>query len=329
MNKEDKPMLKNGHIEMPIDPSLDLRSEIAKMKKEKNAIILAHYYTNDEVQEIADYTGDSLGLSQKAAANDADIIVFAGVHFMAETAKILSPNKKVLIPDSETGCSLADSVNEKVFAEFLKQYPGYTVISYVNTTAEIKAMSDIVCTSSNAVKIVNSLPKDEKIIFGPDKNLGAYVKKVTGHENMVIWNGGCHVHGNFSVEHIKKLKQQNPEAEVLAHPECPAEILDLASYIGATSALLKHSIESKTQKFIIATEPGILYEMKKQCPNKEFYPVLSKSNDNTINQCFDMKKNTLENIYLTLKYELPEVFVEPTLANKALSSINRMLEMSK
>jgi quinolinate synthase len=326
--EELKPKLKNGHIDMPIPEGIDLVAEIAKLKKEKNAVILAHYYTTAEVQAIADYTGDSLGLSQQAAKTDADIILFAGVHFMAETAKVLSPNKKVLIPDLATSCSLADSVNEKTLAEFIKQHPGHTVISYVNTTAEVKALTDIVVTSSNAVKIVSQLPKDEKIIFGPDRNLGNYVKKVTGRDNMLIWDGGCHVHSHFDANKLKELKLQHPDAKVLAHPECPEAILQQADVIGATSALLKASYELPDTEFIVATEPGIFYEMERRSPNKTFIPVPNE-NGRALNICANMKRNNLKNIYLTLKYEFPEVDVPTALTEKAGVCITRMMEMSK
>ena len=323
-----KPNLKNGHIDMPIPEGLDLKAEIAKMKKEKNAVILAHYYTTDEVQEIADYTGDSLGLAQQAAKTQADIILFAGVHFMAETAKVLCPNKKVLIPDLATSCSLADSINEKSLAEFKKQYPDHTVISYVNTTAEVKALTDIVVTSSNAQKIVSQLPADEKVIFGPDKNLGNYIKKVTGRENFVVWQGGCHVHDHFDPEKLRELKTQHPNAVVLAHPECPETILEQADVIGATSLLLKKSYELDAQEFIVATEPGIFYEMKKRSPQKTFIPV-PNVNGRPLNVCINMKRNTIQKIYLTLKYEFPEVDIPKELGEKAQICINRMMQMSK
>lgn len=323
----EKITLKNGHIDMPVPDGIDLRQEILKLKKEKNAVILAHYYTTDEVQEIADYTGDSLGLSQQAAKTDADIIVFAGVHFMAETAKVLSPSKKVLIPDLATSCSLADSINEKTLSEFIKKYPEHTVISYVNTTAEVKALTDIVVTSSNAVKIVSQLPEDEKIIFGPDKNLGNYVKKITGRKNMVIWDGGCHVHDHFDAQALKKLKEEHPSAKVLAHPECNENILSQANFIGATSFLLKKSYEEPDSEFIVATEPGIFYEMKKRSPQKTFIPVPNE-NGHPLNVCVNMKRNSLKKIYLTLKYEFPEVDIPKHLAEKAVVCINRMMAMS-
>ena len=319
--------LKNGHLDMPVPDGIDFREEIKKLKKEKNAVILAHYYTTDEVQEIADYTGDSLGLSQQAAKTDADIIVFAGVHFMAETAKVLSPTKKVLIPDLATSCSLADSITEQQLRDLKAQYPDYTVISYVNTTAEIKALTDIVVTSSNAVKIVSQLPEDEKIIFGPDKNLGNYVQNMTGRKNMVIWQGGCHVHSRFDANALKELKAKYPSAKVLAHPECPEEILQLADFVGATSYLLKMSVEQPDKEFIVATEPGIFYEMKKRNPGKTFIPV--PSNDgHALNMCVNMKRNSLKKIYLTLKYEFPQVDLPKELSEKAVVCINRMMEMS-
>jgi len=328
MEGDLKPTLKNGHIDMPVPDGIDLRAEIARMKKEKNAVILAHYYTTDEVQAIADYTGDSLGLSQQAAKTDADIIVFAGVHFMAETAKVLSPSKKVLIPDLATSCSLADSVNEKSLAEFIKKYPDHTVVSYVNTTAEVKALTDIVVTSSNAVKIISQLPEDEKIIFGPDRNLGNYVKKVTGRKNMVIWDGGCHVHDHFDANALAALKKQHPSAKVLAHPECNETILEQADVIGATSALLKASQELPDNDFIVATEPGIFYEMRRRSPGKNFIPVPNE-NGHPLNVCVNMKRNSLKKIYLTLKYEFPEVDLPAELGEKAKVCIERMMEMSK
>ena len=315
MEETLKPTLKNGHIDMPVPDGIDLRAEIARMKKEKNAVILAHYYTTAEVQEIADYTGDSLGLSQQAAKTEA------------ETAKVLSPNKKVLIPDLATSCSLADSVNEKSLAEFIKKYPNHTVISYVNTTAEVKALTDIVVTSSNAVKIVSQLPKDEPIIFGPDRNLGNYVKKVTGRENMVIWDGGCHVHDHFDANSLAELKKQHPSAKVLAHPECNESILAQADVIGATSALLKASYELPATEFIVATEPGIFYEMTKRSPNKTFIPVPNE-NGHPLNVCVNMKRNSLKKIYLTLKYEFPEVDLPAALGEKAKVCIERMMAMS-
>ncbi len=316
---------------------IDFAAEIKRLKREKNAILLAHYYQRDEVQDAADFIGDSLQLSQEAARTNADIIVFAGVNFMAETAKILSPQKKVLLPDLHAGCSLAESCQPDDFKKFIDAHPGYTVISYVNTSAEIKALTDICCTSSNALQIVNSLPKDEKIIFGPDRNLGNYIKSVTGRENMLIWDGACHVHEAFSVEKLVVLKRKYPDAKVLAHPECKQAILLLADHIGSTAALLKVAKTDAAQQFIVVTEPGIIHQMQKDCPTKEFIPLpgvtapASGFSDDcgACNDCSFMKLITLEKIYLTLKYEQPEIFVEEGIRKKAEKSILRMLEMSK
>ena len=315
-----------GFVDEQIDPSLDLFDEIEKLKKEKNAVILAHYYQEPDIQDIADYIGDSLGLSQQAAKTDADIIVFAGVHFMAETAKILSPNKKVLLPDTKAGCSLADSCPPHLFKKFKEQYPDHLVITYVNCTAELKALSDIVCTSSNAVQIVESLPKDQKIIFGPDKNLGAYVAKKTGRD-LVLWNGACMVHEIFSREKITKLKSRYPEAKLLAHPECEDVILEMADYIGSTTGLLNYSIKSPAQEFIIATEAGILHQMQKDNPTKTFIPA-PPNNNCACNDCPHMKRNTLEKLYLCLKNESPEIFVPMNIIERAVKPIERMLSIS-
>src|SRR5246500_308447 len=261
-----------GFLDIPIDLSLDLFAEINKLKKEKNAIILAHYYQDADIQDIADYIGDSLGLSQEASKTNADIIVFAGVHFMAETAKILSPGKKVLLPDLKAGCSLADSCPPHLFRKFKENYPDHLVITYVNCTAELKAMTDIVCTSSNAVQIVESLPKDQKIIFGPDKNLGAYVAKKTGRD-LVLWNGACMVHEIFSQEKITRLKERHPKAKLLAHPECEEVVLKMADYIGSTTGILKYATKSPEKEFIVATEAGIIHQMRKENPDKTFIPA--------------------------------------------------------
>jgi quinolinate synthase len=320
-------LLKKGYLDYKIDPALDLFEEIKKLKKEKNAVILAHYYQNPDIQDIADYIGDSLGLSQEAAKTDADMIVFAGVHFMAETAKILSPTKKVVLPDLNAGCSLADTCPANEFALFKAKYPDHIVIMYVNSTAEIKAMSDIVCTSSNAVQIVNSLPKDAKIIFGPDKNLGAYVSKKTGRD-MVLWQGSCMVHEIFSEEKIVKLKNRYPDAEFIAHPECEEKILDMADFIGATTALLKYAVNSPKDTFIVATESGIIHQMEKAAPHKTFIPAPPTSNC-ACNECPYMRLNTLEKIYLCMKYELPEITLPAELIEKARKPIERMLEISK
>lgn len=313
-------------VEEMIDPTLDLFGEIEKLKKEKNAVVLAHYYQEGDIQDIADYIGDSLGLSQQAAKTDADIIVFAGVHFMAETAKILSPNKKVLLPDLKAGCSLADSCPPHLFKKFKEQYPDHLVITYVNCTAELKALSDIVCTSSNAVQIVESLPKEQKIIFGPDKNLGAYVAKKTGRD-LVLWNGACMVHEIFSREKITKLKSRHPEAKLLAHPECEDVILEMADYIGSTTGLLKYSTNNSAKEFIVATEAGILHQMQKDNPGKTFIPA-PPNNNCACNDCPHMKRNTLEKLYLCMKNESPEIFVPMDIIERAVKPIERMLEIS-
>lgn len=316
----------NGFLDLYIDPSIDLFVEIERLKKEKDAIILAHYYQEPDIQDVADYIGDSLGLSQKAAATDAKMILFAGVHFMAETAKILSPNKKVLLPDLKAGCSLADRCPADTFAAFKAKHPDHIVITYVNCTAEIKALSDIVCTSSNAVQIVESLPKDQKIIFAPDKNLGKYVIKKTGRE-MVLWDGACMVHELFSRERITKLQARHPEAEVIAHPECEDAVLELANYIGSTTGLLNYTQKSPKTAFIVATESGILHQMQKNSPGKTFIPA-PPNNLCACNDCPHMKRNTLEKLYLSLKYELPEVIVPESIIDDARKPIERMLQIS-
>ena len=310
-----------------IDPTLDLFDEIEKIKKQKNAVILAHYYQDADIQDVADYIGDSLGLSQQAAKTDADIIVFAGVHFMAETAKILSPQKKVLLPDLKAGCSLADSCPPHLFRKFKEQYPDHLVITYVNCTAELKALSDIVCTSSNAVGIVESLPKDQKIIFGPDKNLGAYVMKKTGRD-MVLWNGACMVHEIFSREKITKLKERYPNAKLLAHPECEDVILEMADYVGSTTGLLKYSGSNAATEFIVATESGILHQMQKENPGKTFIPA-PPNNNCACNDCPHMKLNTLEKLYLCMKDESPEITVPQNIIDRAVLPIQRMLSISE
>ena len=315
-----------GFVEEYIDPTLDLFDEIERLKKEKNAVILAHYYQEPDIQDIADYIGDSLGLSQQAAKTDADIIVFAGVHFMAETAKILSPQKKVLLPDLKAGCSLADSCPPHLFRRFKEAYPDHLVITYVNCTAELKALSDIVCTSSNAVQIVESLPKDQKIIFGPDKNLGAYVQKKTGRD-LVLWNGACMVHEIFSREKITKLKERYPHAKLLAHPECEEVILKIADYIGSTTGLLKYATKSPEKEFIVATESGIIHQMQKDNPDKVFIPA-PPNNTCACNDCPHMKRNTLEKLYLCMKNELPEITVPDDIIKKAVKPIERMLDIS-
>ncbi len=315
-----------GFLDTFIEPTLDLFEEIEKLKKEKNAVILAHYYQDPDIQDIADYIGDSLGLSQEAAKTDADIIVFAGVHFMAETAKILSPNKKVLLPDLKAGCSLADSCPPDEFAAFKKLHPGHVVVTYVNCTAEIKALSDIVCTSTNAVQIIESIPKETPIIFAPDKNLGAYLIKKTGRD-MVLWDGACQVHEIFSLEKITRLQERHPKAVLIAHPECEAPLLDKAAYIGSTAGLLKYVQQNEAQEFIVATEAGIIHQMRKKAPGKTFIPA-PPNNSCACNDCPHMKRNTLEKIYLCMKYEMPEVKLDAELIERSKKSIERMLEIS-
>ncbi len=317
---------RNGFLDLEVDPQLDLIAEINRLKKEKNAVILAHYYQESEIQDIADYIGDSLGLSQKAANTDADIIVFAGVHFMAETAKILSPHKKVLLPDLKAGCSLADSCPPHLFRKFKEKYPDHVVVSYINCTAELKTLTDICCTSTNAVQIIESIPKDQPIIFAPDKNLGAYLVKKTGRD-MVIWNGACMVHEIFSHERIVKLKLRHPNAKFIAHPECEAHILDMADYIGSTTGLLKYTINDPATEFIVATESGILHQMQKSNPNKTFIPA-PPDNHCACNDCPHMKRNTLEKLYLCMAYELPEIILPDWVIEQGRASIDRMLEVS-
>lgn len=319
--------LEKGFLDIPIDFSLDLFAEITKLKKEKNAIILAHYYQDADIQDIADYIGDSLGLSQEAAKTNADIIVFTGVHFMAETAKILSPNKKVLLPDLRAGCSLADSCPADKFAEFKKLHPDHLVISYINCSADLKTLTDIVCTSTNAVQIVQSLPKDQKIIFAPDKNLGAYINKKTGR-NMLLWDGACMVHEIFSLEKIVKLKNQHPGAILLAHPECEPNLLEIADYIGSTTGILNYATKSEAKEFIVATEAGIIHQMQKKNPDKTFIPA-PPNNSCACNDCPHMKLNTLEKLYNCLKYEQPEIILSAELIEKAKKPIIRMLDLSK
>lgn len=325
INRDD--ILKKGFVDTPVDSSIDLVAEIARLKKEKNAVILAHYYQTGDIQDIADFVGDSLALSQQAAKTDADIIVFAGVHFMAETAKILSPSKKVLIPDLNAGCSLADSCKAEDFAEFLKNYPDHTVISYVNTTADVKALTDIVCTSSNAVQIVQSLPADAKIVFGPDRNLGSYINNLTGRD-MVIWDGACHVHEEFSLERILELKKEHPNAKILAHPECKKPILLVADHVGSTAELLKFSITDDAQEYIVATETGIIHQMHKSNPDKVFIPAPPLDSTCGCNNCNFMKLITLKKLYNTLLYEMPEVVVDEEVSRKAVRSIKAMLDIS-
>ena len=319
-------ILNKGWLNLRVDPSLDLIKEINYLKKKKNAVILAHYYQNADIQDIADYIGDSLGLAQEAQKSTSDIILFAGVHFMAETAKILNPSKKVLIPDLKAGCSLADSCPPDQFAAFKGKHPDHIVITYINCTADIKALSDIICTSSNAVQIVESLPKDQKIIFAPDKNLGAYINKKTNRE-MVLWDGSCMVHEIFSLEKLIKLKFQHPTAKIITHPECEEEILKHADFIGSTTALLNYSIKSVDKEFIVLTETGILHQMQKSSPDKIFIPA-PPNNNCACNDCPYMKLNTLEKIYIALLHEEPELLMSEEMILKAKKPILKMLELS-
>jgi len=317
---------KKGFLDIDIDPSIDLFAEIEKIKKEKNAIILAHYYQEPDIQDVADYIGDSLGLAQEAEKTEAAIIVFAGVHFMAETAKILNPSKKVLLPDLNAGCSLSDSAPPALFKLFKEKHPNHKVITYINCSAGIKALSDIICTSSNAQKIVESLPADQPIIFAPDKNLGAYINKQTGR-NMVLWNGACMVHEIFSLEKITKLKIRHPRAKVVAHPECEEAVLNVADFIGSTTGLLKFTKNDSANTFIVATETGILHQMQKSSPYKTFIPA-PPNNSCACNDCPHMKLNTLEKLYLCLKYEAPEILMDEDLRLAAKRPIDEMLKIS-
>ena len=318
---------KNGFINIEEDEQIDLIKEINLLKKEKNAVILAHYYVDGSIQDIADFVGDSLALSQKAASIDADIIVFVGVHFMAETAKILLPDKKIILPDLYAGCSLADSCPDVDFEEFIKQHPDHVVVSYVNTSAKVKALTDILCTSSNAKKIVESIPKDKKIIFGPDKNLGNYVSRMTGRE-MVIWDGACHVHNEFSLEGILEQKKLNPDAKILAHPECPKQITLISDYVGSTSGIINFSKEDPATTFIVATEPGVIHEMKKISPDKFFIPAPGEDSECACSECEFMKMNNIKKVYACLKHELPEIQVDEEIRKKAYKPIKAMLDLS-
>ncbi len=317
----------NGYLDIEVDPTLDLESEINRLKKEKNAIILAHYYQESEIQDIADFIGDSLGLSQKAATTEADIIVFAGVHFMAETAKILSPQKKVLLPDLKAGCSLADSCPPHLFRKFKEKYSDHVVVSYINCTAELKTLTDICCTSTNAVQVIESIPEDKPIIFAPDKNLGAYLKKKTGRD-MILWNGTCMVHEIFSHEKITKLQLRHPNAKLIAHPECEAHILEKADYIGSTSGLLKYTKNSSAEEFIVATEVGIIHQMQKASPLKTFIPA-PPNNTCACNECPHMKRNTMEKLFLCMKYEMPEIILPDWVIEQGRASIDKMMEISE
>lgn len=316
-----------GFLDIEIDPSIDLFHEIERLKKEKNAIILAHYYQEPDIQDVADYIGDSLGLAQQAEKTQADIIVFAGVHFMAETAKILNPSKKVLLPDLKAGCSLADSAPADLFSAFKKAHPNHIVISYINCTAEIKALSDIICTSGNAEKIIESVPANQPIIFAPDKNLGAYLNKKTGR-NMVLWNGACMVHEIFSLEKITRLKIRHPNAKLIAHPECEDPLLRIADFIGSTTQLLKYSQQDSSKEYIVATETGILHQMQKSSPDKTFIPA-PPDNSCACNDCPHMKLNTLEKLYLCMEFENPEILMDEYLRLASKIPIERMLKISR
>lgn len=317
-----------GFVDVPVDPSLDLKKEIERLKKEKKAVVMAHYYQKGEIQDVADYIGDSLALAQIAEKVEADIIVLCGVHFMGETCKILCPDKKVIVPDINAGCSLADSCPADAFSEFVKAHPGHTVISYVNTTASVKALTDVVVTSGNAKEIVDTFAADEKIIFGPDRNLGSYINSITGR-NMVLWDGACHVHEQFSIEKIIELKKMHPEAKLLVHPECKKPLQLIADKIGSTAVLLKYACESEGKEFIVATESGILHEMQKKCRDKIFIAAPAADSTCACNECSFMKLNTLQKLYNSLLYELPVVEVDEKLAEKARRPIERMLELSK
>ncbi|MBP5712511.1 MAG: quinolinate synthase NadA [Prevotella sp.] len=320
-----------GFIDEPIEEGIDLKKEIRRMCEEKNAIILAQYYTVGDIQDVADFVGDSLALARKAAETDAKIMVMCGVHFMAETCKILSPDKLVLVPDLNAGCSLADSCKAEDLKKFKEEHPGYQVVSYVNTTAAVKALTDVVVTSGNAKKVIDSFPEDAKIIFGPDYNLGSYINSVTGRD-MLLWNGGCHVHERFSVEEIVKLKELHPKAVVMAHLECKGPVLSIADVVGSTAVMLKYAQDSDEKEYIVATEAGILHEMQRTCPDKTFYPVPPEVSEGSVgcscNECQYMKMNSLRKLYNTLKYEWPSVDVDTEVAKEAVKSINRMLKLS-
>lgn len=326
MNR-DEILLRDGFLDQEIPSGINLREEIIRLKKEKNAVILGHYYITGELQDISDFVGDSLALAQEAARTTADMIVFIGVHFMAETAKIINPSKKVILPDLKAGCSLADSAPIGDFRAFKAKYPDHKVISYINCTADLKTETDVVCTSSNAVKIVESFPKDAKLIFGPDKNLGNYINSITGR-NMVLWDGACMVHEKYSVEKIVELMDAHPDAEMIAHPECEKPVLLLAKYIGSTSGLLSYVQKSEANKFIVATESGILHQMQKVCPNKVFIPAPSVDATCGCNDCSYMKLNSMRKLYLCLKNELPEITLSDEMIEKARRPIERMLEIS-
>ena len=320
--------VEKGYVDEPIEEGIDLREEILRLKKERNAIIMAHYYQREEIQQLADYIGDSLALAQLAAKTDAPVIVLCGVHFMGETAKILCPVKTVIVPDLSAGCSLADSCPADKFEEFVKEHPDHTVISYVNTSAAVKAVTDVVVTSGNAKEIVGSLPQDEKIIFGPDRNLGNYINSITGRE-MLLWDGACHVHEKFSVAAVADLKREHPEAKVLVHPECPKPVRIMADKVGSTQALLNYAVDSDSKEFIVCTESGILIEMQRRCPDKTFIPAPPEDGTCACNECEYMKLITLEKLYNSLKFMAPEIEVAPDIAERAVKPIQRMLDISR
>ena len=327
LQKAKENLIVNGFLNVKIDEGLDLIEEIKRLKKEKNAIILGHYYQIPVIQDLADYVGDSLGLAQEAAKTDADLILFAGVHFMAETAKMLNPGKKVILPDLNAGCSLANSAPAEIFQAFKKQHPNHVVVSYVNSSAELKTMTDICCTSSNAEHVINSIPKDKGIIFAPDRNLGAYLEKKTGRE-MIVWHGVCQVHEMFSWEKIMATMEEHPEADFIAHPECEPHVLEIADFVGSTSQLLNYVKTSNKNIFVVATEPGILYQMQNESPDKTLISA-PPTTQCACNECPFMKMNTLEKLYLSLKYELPEVILKQNIIDEGRVCIDRMLEISK
>lgn len=317
-----------GYVDEPIDPGLDLRSEILRLKQERGAVIMAHYYQRPEIQQLADHIGDSLALAQLAAKTDAPVIILCGVHFMGETAKILCPDKTVIVPDLSAGCSLADSCPADEFEAYVKAHPGHTVVSYVNTSAAVKALTDVVVTSSNAKQIVESLPEDEPIIFGPDRNLGNYINSITGRK-MLLWDGACHVHEQFSVQKLMDLRREHPEAKVLVHPECPKPIRIVADKVGSTQALLNYAVDNEAQEFIVCTESGILFEMQRRCPNKTFIPAPPDDGKCACNECNYMKLITLEKLYNSLRYMQPTIEVDPVIAQRAVRPIERMLDISR
>ena len=320
--------VENGYVDEPIEEGIDLKEEILRLKAERNAVIMAHSYQREEIQQLADYIGDSLALAQLAAKTDAPVIILCGVHFMGETAKILCPDKTVIVPDLSAGCSLADSCPADEFEKFVNEHPDHTVISYVNTSAAVKAVTDVVVTSSNAKEIVGSLPEDEKIIFGPDRNLGNYINSITGRE-MLLWDGACHVHEKFSAAKLAELKREYPEAKVLVHPECPKPVRIMADKVGSTQALLNFAVDDESQEFIVCTESGILFEMQRRCPEKTFIPAPPEDGTCACNECEYMKLITLEKLYNSLKFMAPEIEVDPDIAERAVKPIQRMLDISR